>query len=73
MPGDQQLLVAGAIVWLVVLWSYAWKCVALWKAARRDHIGWYVVFAVPIPFGLLEMIYVFWVAPRSPELGDTML
>lgn len=67
--GEQQLAVAWAIVVAVVAWSYLWKCVAFWKAARRDQIGWYVVIALAPPFGLVEMLYVFLVAPRVPEAG----
>jgi len=73
VPADQQVVFAGVIVWLVILWSYVWKLMAFWKAARRDHIGWYVIFALPIPFGFFEMLYVFWVAPRYPEQGESFM
>ena len=66
----QQLIVAWVIVWLAVIWSYVWKCIALWKAARRGQTGWYVVLALAPPFGFLEMIYVFVVAPRHAEVGE---
>jgi hypothetical protein len=67
----QQLAVAWTILGAVLVWSYVWKCIALWKAARRDQMGWYVVLAVAPPlFGLLEMIYVFMAAPRVAELGE---
>ena len=67
----QRQALAWAIVVAVLLWSYLWKCIAFWKAARREQIGWYVVIALAPPFGLLEMIYVFLVAPRVPESGET--
>ena len=66
----EQLALAWAILLAVIVWSYAWKCIALWKAARRDQVGWYVVIALAPPFGLLEMIYVFLVAPRVADLGE---
>jgi len=69
----QQLALAWAIVGAVLVWSYLWKCIALWKAARRDQVGWYVLIALAPPFGLLEMIYVFLVAPRAAEFGETPL
>ncbi len=69
MVDQRQVVLAWLMSWLVVLWTYGWKCLAFWKAARRDHIGWYVLFALPIPFGFFEVIYVFWVAPRHPEIG----
>ena len=53
---------------LLVLWSAIWKGIALWKAARRDHMGWYVALFIIPTAGLLEVIYVFAVAPRHPEL-----
>jgi hypothetical protein len=65
----QQLAMAWAITIALVVWGYLWKCVAFWKAARRDQTGWYVVIALAPTFGVLEMIYVFLVAPRTPESG----
>jgi len=53
----------------VVIWSYVWKCIAFWKAARRGQAGWYVVLAAAPPFAIVEMIYVFLVAPRHAEIG----
>jgi hypothetical protein len=67
MTAGERLIVAWAILLLAVVWSYLWKTIAFWKAARRDHLGWYLLIALGPPFGLLEMIYVFWVAPRHPE------
>jgi len=64
-------MLAGVIIWLVLLWSYVWKLIAFWKAARRDQLAWYIVFALPIPFGFFEILYVFWVSPRVPEIGQT--
>ncbi len=70
MPEGQQQLLAWTIIGLVVLWTYLWKCIAFWVAARRGQLGWYVVLAVlPLDFGALEMVYVFLVAPRHPEGG----
>jgi hypothetical protein len=43
MPEGQQQLLAWTIVGLVVLWTYFWKCIAFWVAARRGQLGWYVV------------------------------
>jgi hypothetical protein len=63
----EEQMVAWAIVALLLLWIYAWKLGAFWKAARRGHTGWYVLFAVQLFFGVPEMIYVFWIAPRHPE------
>ena len=66
---SDQLVVAWVIVWLVILWTYVWKLLGFWSAARRGHVGWFLLFALPVPFGLLEMIYIFWLAPRYGQGG----
>ncbi len=68
---SERLILAWIIVFLLVVWSAAWKLVALWKAARRDQLGWYVVLALMPPVaGALEMVYIFFVAPRVPDLAS---
>ena len=52
---------------VLVLWSLAWKGVALWRAARRRQLGWDVVLLVVNTVGILEIIYIFLVARRHPE------
>ena len=48
MPEGQRFVLAWTIVLLVVLWSYMWKGIALWHAARRDQLGWYVVVLLQV-------------------------
>ena len=69
MPEGQRLVLAWTIVLLVVLWSYLWKGIALWHAARRNQLGWYVVVLLAPLFGAVEMFYVFVVAPGRPLVG----
>ena len=63
----------GALFWALiiplVIWSIVWKVIALWKAARRDQLGWYIVLLIISTAGILPIIYIFLVAPRYPELG----
>lgn len=59
---------AGAITLLIlVFWSLVWKGIALWKAARRSSTAWYIVLLVLNTAGILEIIYIFLVAPRQEE------
>ncbi len=58
------------LILLLVVWSGVWKGIALWKAARRDQLVWYIVLLVLNTAGLLEIIYIFAVAPRQRELGE---
>ncbi len=65
-------MLAWLIVAAITVWSYAWVLIALWKAARRDQLGWFIACAIFSFAGIIPMIYVFAVAPRTPELGQEM-
>jgi len=62
---------SSAIVIPLVLWSLVWKGIALWKAARRDQLGWYLVLLIINSVGVLPIIYIFLVAPRHAKLGSS--
>jgi methionyl-tRNA synthetase len=44
---------------IVVLWSLAWKGLALWHAGRRGDAGWFIAILLINTLGLLEIIYLF--------------
>ena len=51
------------IFWLVislaVVWSMAWKGVALWRAGRNAHLVWFIVLLIVNTLGILPIIYIF--------------
>ncbi|HEX8974423.1 MAG TPA: DUF5652 family protein [Patescibacteria group bacterium] len=47
------------IIALIVIWSFPWKGVALWKAARNSHLGWFVVLLLLNTLAILDIIYIF--------------
>ncbi len=57
---------------LVVIWSLAWKGVALWRAAELRQKGWFVALLVVNTPGLLEIIYLFLVARRYQVLVEVI-
>ena len=61
---------SSAVLVPLVVWSVVWKGIALWKAARRDQLGWYIALLIINSVGLLPIIYIFLVAPRHPKLGS---
>ncbi len=70
MPGISPTLatfLASPVGILVLLWSILWKGIALWKAARRRQLVWYVAFVIINTVGILPIIYIFLLAPRQPE------
>jgi len=49
---------------LVITWILAWKGLALWKAARLSHKWWFVILLVANTVGILEIIYIYFIARK---------
>lgn len=47
------------ILLVLVVWSLAWKGVALWKAARRGEKNWFIALLVINTLGILEILYLY--------------
>lgn len=59
------------LVALGAIWVMAWKGLALWRAAERQSLPWFVVLLVLNTLGLLEIIYIFFVAkPKKSETSS---
>ena len=46
--------------WLIILisvWSLIWKGLALWRAAKRQELIWFIVLLLVNSVGMLEIIY----------------
>lgn len=57
-----------AIFILLVVWSLVWKGLALWRAARNNHLGWYIALLILNTFGILEILYYFiWGKPKGEK------
>ena len=52
---------------LLAVWSIPWKAVALWKAARRGSLAWFIVLLIVNTVAILDIIYIFAIAPKKPE------
>lgn len=48
---------------LMIIWSLIWKGLALWRSAKRNDTVWFVIFLVVNTVGVLEIIYLYLVAP----------
>lgn len=49
----------------LVIWALAWKGWALWLAARRGEKIWFLILLVVNTLGILEIIYIFFIAKQS--------
>jgi uncharacterized membrane protein len=49
----------------LVVWSLVWKGLALWKAAQHSNRNWFIAILVLNTFGILEIIYLYFVLPKK--------
>jgi len=56
---DQFLIENQWIVLFLVLWALPWKGWALWRAAKNNHIWWFVALLVIQTLAILEILYIF--------------
>jgi len=54
------------IILLLLLWVLPWKGVALWKAVRNSHKGWFIALLVINTLAVLEILYIFIFSKRKP-------
>lgn len=45
------------LIILIIIWVLVWKGFALWRAARLNHMIWFLLILVINTFGVLEIIY----------------
>jgi len=50
-----------------IAWSLYWKGKALWKAAHRDDIPWFIAILVINTLGILEILYIFVFSERKAD------
>ena len=60
-----QWIVAHPVLFgILAAWSLAWKGLALWRSASLRHKYWFVIILVLNDFGILEIIYIYFVARK---------
>jgi methionyl-tRNA synthetase len=55
--------------WLIpiLIWSIAWKGVALWKCGRNNQLYWFIALLLINTVGLLEIVYLLWFQKKVKE------
>jgi len=62
-----QYISANPWILLVIIWALAWKLIALWKAARNNHLTIFIVLAVLNTIGIAEIIYLVYLCIKSKK------
>ncbi len=53
---------------LATLWTLPWKGVALWKASKNGHKGWFIAILVLNTLAILDIIYIlFFSKPKEDK------
>ncbi len=47
------------ILSIAIIWSMAWKGIALWIAARKSHLAWFIVLFIVSTIGILDILYIY--------------
>ncbi len=64
---EQYLLSNQWIFLLIAAWTLPWKGVALWRAARNNHKGWFVALLILNTMAVLEIVYIFYFSKRKKK------
>jgi len=63
--GDRMSLSSLLTLIIVVLWTLFWKGYAVWTAVKKDQKVWFVALLIFNTVGILEIIYLFFVAKKK--------
>ena len=53
---------------IIALWVLPWKGYALWTAAKRGEMKWFIVLLVLNTLALLEIFYIFVIAKKNRKI-----
>lgn len=56
-----------------LLWSFVWKGVALWKAANKRQLPWFLIILLINTMGILEIAYIFFLNKYELDKDGKML
>jgi hypothetical protein len=45
------------VVAVLAVWDLVWKSIAMWKAAKNNHFGWFICIVIFNTAGILPIIY----------------
>lgn len=71
MQNLEQLVTRPEFYLVLLTWTLIWKGLALWKAARKEHIVWFVIILTINTMGLLEIAYIYYL--NRWDLGSSKI
>ncbi|MCX6333390.1 MAG: DUF5652 family protein [Bacteroidia bacterium] len=54
------------VIIILALWDTVWKLIAMWRAARNNHLAWFICIFIFNTLGILPIIYIL-IYRKEPE------
>lgn len=55
---------------ILIVWTFVWKGMALWRAAENDAKGWFAVLLVINTLGVLPILYLYVFGKKDAHTVD---
>lgn len=56
----------------ILIWTLVWKGAALWKAATKRQLIWFILLLTVNTLGLFEIIYIFFLSRWDIDNGKIL-
>jgi len=56
---------------LIIIWAGIWKLIALWKAAKHNHLTMFIVLGALNTVGIAEIIYIIYLYVKDKKNQKT--
>jgi hypothetical protein len=57
---------------LLLIWTFIWKGIALWKAARNSHKAWFILMLIVNTLGILEIVYIYGFSKKNSGTAQVL-
>ena len=57
MALEELILMNTAVFVILIIWSLAWKGIALWKCGRQNQLVWFIFILIFNTVGILPIVY----------------
>lgn len=54
-----------AIIFLLIIWEFIWKAIALWRCGRENQLVWFIFILILNTVGILPIIYLLFFDKKS--------
>ncbi len=56
-----------AVMLPIIIWEAAWKGIGMWRAARNNHLWWFIAIFVLNTLGILPIIYIYFFQKKAKK------